>query len=716
MSRIQLPPFRAAPLLLTLAAAFAHAVDPKPPVHIEADQVSGQTESGASAQGNVVVTQGDLRVESEWGNYDAPNDRLTGGDHVTMTRPGSVLHGRTLDYYIQRHEGTLTDPDYAMSPGKMRGDGAELLFEGEDKYRIDSGRATSCRPGDDSWYLHASTMWLDYTSNSGVAHNGWIEFKGVPILYSPWMNFPLDNGRQTGFLTPSLSFDNRNGFDLTLPFYWNIAPNYDATISTRYLARRGLMMGGEFRYLQPGYTGVLQVQGMNDREDQATRYSVLFQHQQTFTDRLWMAVDVQKVSDDSFFNDFGERAAIASQTNLPRQVLFGYNGDNWNSNLLFQRYQTIQQTSIPYARMPQLTFNANPQWLDGVRTGVSGEITDFTHPSLTNGVRSWVYPTISMPFVSNYSFFTPKIGVHASNYQLRDASGGNSRNESRVLPVVSLDSGLFFERDLDVGGNALTQTLEPRAYYVYIPYKKQSDLPNFDSAVTDLSFAQLFRENQYSGNDRINDANQLTLALSSRIYTANDGIELLQASIGQRFYFKDQQVTLSSNDQPSSASKSDLLLSLGGRFWHDLSADYTLQYNTEDRKTVRSTAGLTWNPQPGSIFNLRYTINRNQSPSTEQIDVSAQWPLTRNWYGVARVNYSLPDKQPLDAIVGLEYNAGCWGVRLAAQRFITSDAQFKTTYFVVLELDGLGGIGSNPVNALRTAIPGYTADFDGRQQ
>ncbi|KAF0814511.1 LPS-assembly protein LptD [Andreprevotia sp. IGB-42] len=716
MIRIPLPPFRAAPLLLTLMTAFAYAAGEDPPVQIEADQAAGQSETGATASGNVVVTQGDLQVEAEWGKYDAATDRLNAGDRVRMTQHGDVLVGNTLDYFIDRHEGTLTNPDYAMAQGMGRGDGVKLLFEGENHYRVDEGRFTSCQPGDDSWYLHANTLWLDYTTNMGIAHSGWLEFKGVPILYSPWMNFPLDDGRQTGFLAPSLSFDNRNGFDVTVPFYWNIAPNYDATITSRYLARRGLMMGGEFRYLQPEYQGKVQAQLLKDREAEENRYSFVFQHQQALTDRLGMSIDIQKVSDDNFFNDFGDRAAIAAQTNLPRQAQFNYTGDDWNSSLLFQRYQTLQDATVPYARMPQFAFNATPTFAEWAQTGISGELTQFSHPTQTNGFRSWAYPSISTPIVNSYSFINPKVGVHATNYQIDDAKGGNPNSATRVLPIVSVDSGLFFERDFSFGGNNLTQTLEPRAYYLYIPYKNQSNLPNFDSSLTDLSFSQLFRENQYSGNDRINDANQLTLAVTSRLFLADDGVELVQASIGQRFYFEEQRVTLDSSDQPSTASKSDLLVSVGGRFWRDFSADYTLQYNNRDKETVRSTAGATWNPEPGKLVNIRYTINRNQNPQIEQVDLSAQWPLTRNWYGVARINYSLPDRQSLDTIAGLEYNAGCWGLRLAAQRFITSDAQFKTTYFVLLELNGLGGLGSNPITALRNAIPGYTADFASRQQ
>ncbi|WP_035058856.1 LPS-assembly protein LptD [Andreprevotia chitinilytica] len=708
-----LPPFRAAPLVLLLVAGFAFAADDDMPMRIDADEVNGQSEVGASARGNVVLERGDMTVESDWSRYDTKTDRLEAGDNVKMTRQGDVLTGHSLDYYIARREGTLTDPNYSIAQGLGRGDAVKLVFEGPDKYELEQGRFTTCPANVDDWYLRANDLSLDYVTNTGIARNAWLEFKGVPLLYSPWMNFPLKEGRQTGLLAPSFAFDNRNGLDITTPLYWNIAPNYDATFYPRYLARRGMMLGGEFRYLQPEYSGQLNAATISDRLEDQGRFALSFKHQQILADRLTMSIDLEKVSDDNYFNDFGDRAAIAAQTNLPRQVQFNYAGDNWSGAALWQKYQTLQSTTnpidIPYARLPQLSFSATPNWVQGVQTAISGEFTDFTHPSKVNGLRTWVYPTVAMPFVNAYSFVVPKIGVHATDYQLSNADSSGRRNETRVLPTFSVDSGLFFDRDLKWMDQSLTQTLEPRAYYVYIPNKDQSQLPNFDSALTDFSFAQMFRENQFSGNDRINDANQLTLALTSRFYKTETGDELLRATIGQRFYFKQQRVTLNTTDVVSDAKQSDLLLSFGGQLWRNLYADYSLQYNVQNKATGRSSAGVSWQPEAGHVLNLRYAMNRNLG--TEQVDFSAQWPLGRNWYGIGRINYSLADSRALETIAGLEYNAGCWGLRLAAQRYITSNGTFNTTYFALLELGGLGGLGSNPIDTLRQSIPGYTDFF-----
>ncbi|UXY15027.1 LPS-assembly protein LptD [Chitiniphilus purpureus] len=708
------PPSRLSALTLALLAAHATAEEvSEPVVQLEADQVTGRAQAHTEARGDVIITRETTEVRSEWAQYDAASEHLKAGDDVRMTREGDVLTGRNLDYFLGTRRGTLDTADYRAAQGLARADAVKLLFDGPDRYVLKQARFTTCPVDNDDWYLHAGTLSLDYTTNMGVARNSWVEFHGVPILYSPWINFPLSGNRQTGFLPPTFSFDNRSGADIQTPFYWNIAPNYDATFYPRYLAQRGAMFGAEFRYLQPGYSGEVRGEYINDQEADRSRYSLQLDHRQQLTDRLNMQARVQKVSDNDYFNDFGDQLAVSSQTNLPREVTFNYSGDGWYGLARWQRYQTLQSVTNPvdepYARLPQLYYGSNPNWIPGAQISLTGELADFRHSTKADGRRVWANPTVAYPIQTQYSFVIPKVGMHATYYQLNEHGSQPADNVSRVLPIFSLDSGLIFEREDTWRGFAYTQTLEPRAYYVYIPYKDQSRLPNFDSALTDFSFAQIFSENQFSGNDRINDANQLTLALTSRLYDTETGEERLYGTVGQRFYFEDQRVTLDTPARPADVQQSDLLVSAGGRIWRDFIANYTLQYNLRDGATARTDANIGWHqPQQGRALNLRYVMNRNVSPSIEQFDLSAQWPLARNWYGVGRFNYSLKDDRSLEALAGLEYNDGCWAARLVAQRYITSNGDYTVSYFAMLELGGLVGLGSNPVDTLSQSIPGYT--------
>ncbi|WP_273432481.1 LPS-assembly protein LptD [Chitinibacter tainanensis] len=714
------PPFHLSILKLSLAIlpcwAFAESAPPtpaEPPVFIEADQAMVQEGEYTEARGNVVMNRDAVEVESDWARYQFAADKLLAGDQVKLKKDGDTICGKQLDITLGTREGALNEATYELNYGQARGQAEKVDFEGKDKYRVHKGNLTTCSVEQNAWYVHAREMQLDYTQNYGQAWNGWLEFQGVPIFYYPWIDFPLDGGRKTGFLMPNFNYSNRNGFELTTPFYWNIAPNYDATIFPSYFSKRGMMLGGEFRYLQPEYRGMLKLEGIDDSLANDRRYSLLFQHSQQLADRLQLDLNYQRVSDDKYFSDFGDRLSVASQVNLPQEAVLSYSGSNWSTYLRAQQYQTLQSTTSPveepYRRLPQWYASYNPSLGYGTQSNVSAEFTRFTHDTKDQGQRSWIYPTVSLPLANQYSFLTPKLGVHATYYSTETANGRDLGSESRVLPIASLHGGLFFEREGSLFGSNIIQTLEPQLYYLYVPYKDQSKLPNYDSGATDLSWSGLFAENKYSGNDRINDANEITLALNSRIFDDESGVERFSAGIGQRLYLHSPKVGLSGNLTDDQVKTSDMLFLLGGNLPYDLRVDYSLQHNTREDKTVRSDVNLNWHPGEFKTLNLRYSVNR--LTNTEQLDTSAQWPLGGGWYGVARYNYSLKDNQALEALAGVEYNAGCWALRIAAQRFITTNSEYKTNYFLLLELGGLAGIGMNPISALRQSIPGYADTY-----
>lgn len=717
-----MPAFKHFPLRFPLWAALLASLSatvladagqkPEPPTFIQSDEASAREGEFAEARGNVVVTREKLKVEGDWAHYTIPDDRLRAGDKVTVHKDGDVLTGTKLDMLVDPRKGDLLDPTFQMAKGAARGNAVKLIFEGPDRYSVRQGRMTTCAPGNNDWYLHSSTLDLDYNTNRGQAWNGWVEFKGTPIFYYPWLDFSLDHSRKSGFLAPSLGMNSKNGLQVQTPYYLNLAPNYDATVYPRYMSRRGMMLGGELRYLDTDYTGVFRAEGIQDRIDDKSRTSVLFQHAQQINPNLRLDLNVQKVSDNNYFSDFGDRLSVSSQSHLPREGMLSWSQEAWSGFVRLQRYQTLSTITNPvekpYDRMPQAYFTAQPQITSWLATAASGEVADFNHPNKVSGLRSWAYPSMALPFNESWGFIKPKMGVHATSYNLHQANTAN-QNSSRTLPIASLDSGLFFEREARIGNGSFLQTLEPRAYYVYIPYRKQSHLPVFDSGETDLSFTQLFSENQYSGQDRINDANQVTLALTSRLFESDSGIERLNVTVGQRYYFTDQRVTLTSVESTESKRRSDWLLTVGARFWKDLSASYGLQYSQADSSLRRSDLTMTWRPGDYRTLNLRYSINRISD--TRSADISGQWPLGSGWYALGRYNYSIKDSRALETLGGVEYNAGCWAMRLAAQRYVTSTTNTSTSFFALLQLGGIAGIGSNPLDAIRQSIPGYANTY-----
>ncbi|BAK75161.1 organic solvent tolerance protein [Pseudogulbenkiania sp. NH8B] len=730
------------PLTLALAAAFslssvqAEELNTAPAAgqtQLSADELSGQMDNEIKARGNVVVRRDDQTLTADWLEYYQAKNRARAGDHFTLTQSGSRVSGTQLDYDLANRTGTAEQPDFAAAEGlrTFRGNGERAEFLGRDKYRLLQARANTCSPGDDSWYLKASSIDLDYGSNVGEAHNARLEFQGVPILYTPWIDFPLDGGRKSGVLTPTFKTGS-NGTELSIPYYWNIAPNYDATITPGYNDKRGAMLGAEFRYLQPDYQGeIATTQIPDDHEAGRSRYAWSAKHSQNLGSGFNLGYNANYVSDDDYFNDFGSRQDIASGTNLVREAWLGY-GSEWdsgtfNAQLKAQRYQTLQESTtpvdVPYARLPQLTASANQELGAGLSANLQAELTRFTHPTKQEGSRLVSYPSVTWSLDQSWGYLRPKLGVHYTRYSLDNFGSEQAREVTRTLPIFSTDSGLYFERPTTLFGSNYIQTLEPRLYYLNIPSKQQNDLPNFDSAENSIDFAQLFNENRFSGSDRINGANQLTAALSTRYLDDKTGSEQLRLSVGQVFYFSRDNLTLDGTTSERSTQSSDLLFSAAGQLTPSWRFDSLYQHNQELSKTEQYNLQLFYTPTPGKTASIRYRYDRSTDVGSadgtpgplRQVDIAGQWPLAKKWYAVARYNYSLQDKKPLEQLAGFEYNDGCWTARVVGQRYVSSSTATKNAVFLQLELKDLGGIGSNPLDTLRLAIPGYSKINDIRQ-
>jgi len=697
--------------------------------HITADHLSGEMNTELKARGDVVVTRDDQTLVSDWLDYYQAKNRIKAGDRFTMTRQHDRVDGTTLDYNLVSRTGIGLKPVFSSGEkGKeMRGDGSKVEFRGKDNYRVFDSTATTCAIGDDSWYLKSSKLDLDYTSGVGTAYNAHVVFQGVPLLYSPWLDFSLDGKRKSGFLFPTLK-GGSNGTEVAIPYYWNIAPNYDATFTPRANLKHGLILGTEFRYLGPSYNGWLYTEQLpNDNVTKQYRYLWSGAHTQTLAPGLTFGYDANKVSDDNYFTDFGDRASIAANVNLVREAWADYNfswkGGNANAHILEQRYQTLQSTGTtvtpPYARLPQLSFTANQELPEGLSANLQTELTQFAHPTLQEGTRFVAYPSISLPFRRSWGYITPKIGVHYTQYQLDAFSGSNTRQLTRTLPIFSTDAGLYFDRQIALFGGEQTQTLEPRLYYLNIPSQDQSQIPNFDTSTNDFGFAQIFSESPYAGSDKISAANQVTGALTTRVIDNDSGREALRAAIAQRFYLTNDYNTLDGTLAKRNNTASDFLASVGGEVVKNWNLDSLYQYSGDTNSAQRYNVSLRYQPEIGKVVSLRYRFDRDQqlndtgaTENLHQVDLGFQWPLAPKWYGMVRGNYSLQDSQLLDQLVGIEYNAGCWVTRVVVERYITNLTQTKSTVYLQLELKGLGSLGNSPQDMLRLAIPGYNKTSD----
>ncbi|MCL2296826.1 MAG: LPS-assembly protein LptD [Proteobacteria bacterium] len=700
-------------------------------VFLRADRTEG-TRQQIEAHGNVELRAHRETVLADWMRYDQETDTLQARGNVVMRRYGSWVTGPEIDYTRSTATGTLQSPSFYLDEVGGRGDAQTLTFDGPDVYTMRSSRFTTCEAPREDWFLYADTMKIDTQRSVGTAYNASIRFMNVPLFYSPWLEFPLNNDRKSGFLTPTIGSSNARGFELTTPYYFNLAPNYDATIAPRLMTRRGLQLNSQFRYLlgapwslQGHFDGEYLP---SDREANRSRYLMSWKHQQGLLPWMNAYFDATRVSDDNYFADLADRLSVTSQTTLPREAGLRMWHGPFSVLTRVQNFQTLQDNKNyiqpPYNRTPHVLVSMADWMTPSLRPfdlSLSGlaEYSRFRHTNLTQGQRFVVQPTLAWRKQELGWFATGRAGLQQRNYLLNPVASAPTANKTPgvSIPVMSLDGGLIFEREGSLFASRYVQTLEPRLFYVYAPYRDQNNLPVFDTTIDDFNFTQLFSENRYIGSDRFGDANQLTLALTSRILSDN-GAEMLRVMAGQRFYFSDQRVTLP-GETPRSAGSSDFLLGADAQLSRALSASLLTQYNFDTSRAERFNVGVRWMPAPGKVLSGTWRYTRQyQDPEkglteVKQFDIAAQWPLSFRWSAVGRFNYSLADpKKVLEAIGGVEYNAGCWVIRAAIHRLATTTERTNTSFFLQLELGGLGRVGPSPLEVLRRSVPGYTISSD----
>ncbi len=735
------------------------------PLFVTADRIEGQVDDLSMAEGNVELRKigaqayadrmtyhilddeleafGSVRLLQDGAEIDTPHLRMTLGEQrgsaedvkyhilqevksrfydpiqtmVTVATSNAVTSGAPMMMDVANSYGLATKSP-PQRPTEANGRAERVDFEGQNQFSFLANTFSTCKPDREDWYLRSSEMHLDYDRNEGLANNATLWFGGVPIFYSPIASFSLNGQRRSGLLSPSFSTSTRSGIDFTVPYYWSIAPNYDLTLYPREMSKRGYQLGAEARYLDYNFQGVTRLEYMpNDEMLNRQRWAYWIQHQQNLGQGVTAMVNWNGVSDNYYWQDLSSRLMLTSQTQLPKQVVLSYAPSPWlQTSLQYLRYQTLQldpanPVAQPYFLEPQLNFVAFKPDIMKTDFSMIGQFSRFTNvdASMVQGDRLVLYPQLSLPVVDPAYQFTPKIGLHMTQYSLENQAAGMPNTISRVLPTFSLDSMLSFEREGDWFGKSYIQTLEPRLYYVNIPYRDQSKIPLFDTALSDFNFAQIFSENRYSGFDRINDANQLTSALTTRLLDGDTGAERFKAMIGQRYYFKAQNVSIP-GETARQEDFSNLVLAVNGLIAPKTYTDVAWEYSYHDNLTERLAAGIRYQPELGKVLSAGYRYTRDNLlgiMALDQIDIAGQWPLSSKWYAVGRFNYSLRDKQTLESIAGVEYNSGCWAIRVVGQRLGAISGMPNNTLFFQLELNDFGSIGSNPIGLLRRSIPGY---------
>ena len=683
--------------------------DAAAPAFVQGLKISGETGKATLIEGDAELRKRGSNIKADRIAYDPLEDRLRADGNVRIYREGDLFTGTALDLKLDAQTGVFLKADYLLANDRARGTAEKFEFLGKDSYRAEDAVYTTCGPGNDDWFMQVKELKLDYGRSTGEVKNAQLNFMGATILSVPAMSFALNGQRKSGLLAPSFGSTVQSGQEFSMPYYWNIAPNRDMTITPRYMTRRGLQTNLAGRFIGDGYQGEARLEWLpNDKLTQTNRTGFSLLHRQVFGGGWSGNLNVNKVSDDDYFTDLSSRISQTSQRTLVREGTLNYASTYYGVSTRVQSYQVLQDRlnpiTEPYHRVPQVTLSARRFDVGGFDLNLAGEFTRFTHPTQVMGNRVVTNPSISYPWLTPGGYLTPKLALHTTKYFLQQQLAGVPDGFTRTLPQFSLDGGLVFERDATYFGQNYTQTLEPRFYYLRVPTRDQSRLPVFDTAIPDLNFAQIFTDNIYSGVDRIADANQVTVGFTSRLIGNDKANERMRFAFAQRIYFSDQDVTLPG--EPKRVDRtSDFLASVSGEVAPKLLIDTALQYNPNRNQTGRLSVGARWNPEPGKTFSAAYRFRRD---SLEQVDFASQWKFGNNWYGVGRYNFSLREGKVVEALAGVEYDGGCWVGRVVVQRFATATDRSTTSLFFQIELNGLSRLGANPLDQLRRNIPGYS--------
>ncbi len=695
-----------------------------------------------SYTGNVKMSRADQQASSNTANYDSVSEELELHGNVYYREEAMALHSDTVALNLASDQAKLRDAQFITPAIPLRGTAKAVYRDSSTFSRYKDVAYTSCRPGNQDWVIHASDLKMNKITGKGVTKNAWMEFKGTPVFYSPYLSFPIDNRRVSGFLSPSFGNTKYGGFRLAAPYYWNIAPNYDATFIPRELSKRGPLLATKFRYMFEQSRGNVGLEYMpHDSVLGTSRYLGTIKNSSQITPNISSMLDLNYVSDKTYFAELGNALSFANYNYLRSYGNVNYAREGISLTGLVDNYQSISTTvpnsALPYRRLPQINLNLNHTFQSmPLSVVMPSEYVYFQQTSHVNAQRVNTRPSISVPLETASSYFTPQLSLQQTNYSLNNGQPGAQTSISRTLPIFSADSGMYFERGLNFGNSPYLHTLEPRLFYLYVPYTNQQNIPVFDSAQYDFRYYTMFRENQFSGSDRTQDANQITTALTSRLIDDKTGLERLKLNVGEIFYFRNRDVTLQYGSTPVVGSVvdtnkvSNIVAEMSSELTRNLSIATGLQWSPVRHDFERGNAALHYSNPANEIFNIGYLYRKNpfipdRSNDIIQSDMSFRYPIYDNWAAMGRWQYSLLYNRTQDAFMGVEKETCCWRFRIALRRYVNNIANIsnglsvvnntnqtltgtsQTGVFFEIELKGLSSLGDNMDYFLQQEIYGY---------
>ena len=706
----------------TLSDAVTHQAPPlftgkdQGKINISADRTLSNSQGMSTFQGHVVIEKHELRITADKASYNQSSENISLDGNVHVDTNNMAINADMGQLSKEKQSSFFEGVEFQIEKNNMRGKAASISANKDNNTELKNTSITSCNLKDPDWRLNADNISLNHEEEYGSAEDVVLRFMEVPFLYIPYMEFPIGDRRRSGLLAPEIGNSSSRGSELTIPWYWNIAANHDAILAPHLMSRRGTQLDMQYRFLTEISNGQMDAAYLNnDKITEDSRYQFQYQQHTQFTSDLNMDIDVQDVSDTDYFNDFSNNLSTSSTTHLNRNLKLNFNKKYWRSYFLAKTYKTLDTNILisdrPYRKLPQLGLQGDQPITDsGLAFTLDTEWIDFDHEDDTviTGSRFRFTPGVHWPVEGSFWFIDPAIKFSHTSYKVEDGSSIKQNHEDRNLPVSSLDAGLFFERELDSG---LIHTLEPRLYYLNVPFRDQSLLPNFDTQSSVFSTALLFRDNRFNGGDRIGDTDQLTLALSSRLISSETGHEYLRASIGQISYFEDRQVSITGVIEDN--NKSDIMAELSANV-NNWSMSASTQWDTDINQSQRGNFLVHYQSDSKHIFNLGLRSDSSITPEIRQTDLSFIAPISNSYSAFGRWNYSLENDHDIESIAGISYDSCCWSVQLMAQRslkYINNIEEYDNTFMVQLVFKGLGSVSGNKVSdTLEHAILGYNED------
>lgn len=683
---------------------------------IDADQSSSVLGGVTTLQGDVVMQQSGRQIQSEFAELDSNNRQALLRSNVRLRQPGFLLTADTLSADLNTDITIANEARYVLHESELRGEALVLTRYADTSIETQDSLVTYCEPGSDDWAIRAREMKLYPAQGYGESWHTRFEIAGVPVFYLPYFYFPLDDTRRSGFLYPSLSTSEEDGYDLAIPYYFNIAPNLDDTLTTRVIEQRGMLLENELRYLDSFGMNQLSTGWMpSDNKTSNERWLLNFDHQGSPAPGWSSAIDFSRVSDDAYFDDLAPVELRAPQSDdLNQRASISYGVSNWSASALVNDYQTIDGGTEPYARMPQLTLNGSNRLgdtgrldstsgLNDLRVNYAAQYTEFQHDSLVDGQRMHLRPSLDYDWNRTWGFLRPEVGLWNSSYELSDNS-----SSSATANFASLDSGLIFERE----GELVTQTLEPRIKLIKVAGDDTQNLRNFDSGALGFSAGNLFDTLGYSGNDRVAQTEQATIGLTSRFYSLS-GRELLSIGIAQAQYFTDHDPR--PGDSSGIADQSDYAINANWKPSDVLTLSHDSRVDEKTSAILSQNYGMLYNPEPSKLLytSFRQTQTDTSVVQREQIDIAGKWPLSPSWSLVGRWTEDLNNNENLETLLGVEYGSCCWKVRFTGQRQVidgSTDYERENAFYLQFVLKGFGSLGQSEGRQFLKDLTGFDED------